>query len=209
MEKPSVVEDASSSSYLAGYQATPTGGLASASVTFTVPAVSCTAADKADGAEEWNGVYTDTLQSYALVAGYCQPSGPAYNWQFSTLAGAFNETGAAAGDVVVASLFQSATSTWAEIHDLTAGAYWFADNPVNQGDTVVDVGTFNEVQGGLRIPTFTKAKFTNATVNGDYLGFDSPTQFNTLNGGDLLLKTGALVTSGNGSSFSETFKHAS
>jgi hypothetical protein len=105
--------------------------------------------------------------------------------------------------------FQSATSTWAEIHDLTAGAYWFADNTANQGDTVVDVGTLNEVQGGLRIPTFTKAKFTNASVNGDYLGFDNPTQFNALNGGGLLLKTGGLVTSGTGSTFSETFKHAS
>jgi hypothetical protein len=28
---------------------------------------------------------------------------------------------------------------------------------------------------------------TNATVNGDYLGFESPTQYNSINGGDVLI----------------------
>ena len=83
--------------------------------------------------------------------------------------------------------FQSGTSTGAEIHDLTNGQYWFDDNSINQGDTIVDIGTLTEAPE-VPIPTFTKLKFTNATVNGDYLGFDSPTQYNTLNGGDLLIK---------------------
>ena len=52
VEKPSGIADASSSAYLAGYQATPSGGLASASVTFTVPAISCTPADKSHLANE-------------------------------------------------------------------------------------------------------------------------------------------------------------
>ena len=109
------------STYLAGYQATPTGGLASASVTFTVPKISCTTADKNKSAAEWNGVYTDSLNVYAFVAGYCPTSGaPLYDWVFATLAGPFDKSGAAAGDVVVASLFQSGSSTYAEIHDLTA-----------------------------------------------------------------------------------------
>lgn len=200
---------ANSSPYLAGYQVTPGGGLASASATFTVPAVSCTPADIANGADEWNGVYTDTLYAYAFVLAYCTSSGPAYAYEVSTLAGYFIEPGAAAGDVVVTSLFQSGGATWAEIHDLTNGMYWYASNTVNQGDTVVDIGTYNEVQYGRSVPTFTKVKFTNTTVNGDYLGFDSPTQFNALNGGSLLIQTGKLTTSGTGSSFSVTFKHAS
>jgi hypothetical protein len=208
VEKPSGVADASSSAYLAGYQATPSGGLASASVTFTVPVISCTPADKSHLANEWNGVYTDKLKTYGFVDGYCTSSGPAYDSVFSTLAGTFDKTGAAAGDVVVSSLFQSGTSTWAEIHDLTAGVHWFADNPTNQGDTVVDLGTFNEVPEGTPVPTFSKTKFTSATVNGDYLGFDGPTPVNALNGGDLLMKAGALVTSGTGSSCSVKFKHA-
>jgi hypothetical protein len=201
---------AGSSAYLGGYQATPTGGLASASVTFTVPKISCTTTDKNKTAEEWNGVYTDSLKTYALVVGGCLSSGPVYEWQFSTLAGTFNEPGAAAGDVVVASLFQSGSSTLAELHDLTANVSWDSDNPVNQGDTVVDIGTFNDVQSaGNPIPTFTTANFTNATVNGDYLGFDGPTELNALNGGDLLIKSGKLHTSATGSVFTETFKKAS
>src|SRR6202042_2318291 len=105
--------------------------------TFTVPKVSCTAQAKAKSDIEWNGVYADSLDAFAFVAGYCTASGPAYDWVFSTLAGSFDKTGAAAGDVVVASLFQTSTSTVAELHDLTANVSWFADNDVNQGDTVV------------------------------------------------------------------------
>ncbi len=210
LEKPSALADASSSSYLAGYQATPSGGLASASVTFTVPAISCSAKDIADSAIEWTGVYTDTLDTQAFVAGYCASSGPIYSYVFATLAGSYVQSGAAPGDVVVVSLFQSGTSTWAEIHDLTNGQHWFADNNVNQGDTVVDIGTDTEVACcGRPVPTFSKVKFTNATVNGDYLDFDGPTQFNTLNGGDLVIKAGALTTSATGSSFADTFTHAS
>jgi hypothetical protein len=201
---------ASSSADIAGYQATPTGGLASASVTFTVPKISCTPADTNKGAEDWNGVFTNSFSAYALVASQCLSSGPVYDWQFQTLAGTFNEPGAAAGDVVVASLFQAGNSTFAEIHDLTQNATWEANNTVNQGDTVVNIGTFNEdVSLGVPVPTFTKANFTNATVNGDYLGFESPTEINALNGGDLLIKSGKLHTTATGSVFTETFKHAS
>ena len=200
---------ASSSTNVAGYQSTPTGGLASASVTFTVPKVSCTTADKTKSAIEWNGVYTTSLSAYAFVAGICTSSGTKYDWVFATSAGPFDEPGAAAGDVVVASLFQSGSSTFAEIHDLTANAVWVANNNVNQGDTVVDIGTESFSADGNPVPTFSKIKFTNATVNGDYLGFDSPTQFNTLNGGDLVIKASALTTSATGSSFADTFKHAS
>jgi hypothetical protein len=48
-------------------------------------------------------------------------------------------------------------------------------------------------------------------VNGDYLGFTSvgAAQFNDLNGGDLLIKSGALSTTGAGTTFADTFKHAS
>ncbi len=205
--KPSGIEAASSSVYLAGYQATPTGGLASASVTFTVPTVSCTPTDIADGAFVQTGVYTDTSRTYALIEAVCTQSSPKYYYLLGTRSGGVQQP-AAAGDVVVASLFQSGTSTWAEIHDLTNGQYWLDDNSVNQGDTVVDIGTYSEDFVDFPVPTFSKIKFTNATVNGDYLAFDSPTEYNTLNGGDLLIKAGALTTSATGSSFSDTFKHA-
>jgi hypothetical protein len=205
---PKAIEAAGSSSYLAGYQVTPAGGLASASDTFTVPKITCTAKDKSQSAIQWDGVYTDTLNTFALVATECLTSGPTYQYVFQTEAGSFVEPGAAPGDTVVTSLFQSGSSTWAEIHDLTANLYWFADNPVNQGDTVVDIGTLNGTFEGRPVPTYTTATLSNATVNGDYLGFDSPTQFNALNGGDLIAKAGKLKTNGSGSSFTVTFEHA-
>jgi hypothetical protein len=207
-QHPSAIEDASSSSYLAGYQATPTGGLASASVTFTVPTISCTAKDIDNDAEVQTGVYTGG-SAYALIDASCASSGPTYTYALGTESGTFNPTGVSAGNVVVTSLFESGTSTWAEIHNLTDGEYWYDNNTVNQGDTVVDIGTDSLLFAGFPVPTFAKIKFTNATVNGDYLGFDSPSEYNTLNGGDLVLKAGSLVTSGTGSSFSVTFKHAS
>ena len=154
-------------------------------------------------------MYTDTLSAQAFVDAFCTSSVPTYHYVLATGSGGFSQPGAAPGHVVVASLFQSATSTWAEIHDLTNGQYWFDDNSVNQGDTVVDIGTFSDAYLGVPVPTFKKIQFTNATVNGDYLGFESPTEYNTLNGGDLLVKASALTTSATGSSFSDTFKHAS
>ncbi len=202
------MEGVSSSDHLAGYQATPNGGLASASVTFTVPTISCTATDEADGAEVDSGVYSN-FDVLALVAAYCTSSGAKYVYALQTRSGYFNPAGAAPGHVVVASLFQSDTSTWAEIHDLTNGDYWYDDNSANQGDTVVEIGTNTYAYEGIPVPTFKKIQFTNATLNGDYLGFDSPTQYNTLNGGDLLIKAGALTTSGTGSSFSDKFEAAS
>ncbi len=209
LAKPSGIEAASSSTYVAGYLATPNGGLASASVTFTVPTISCTAADKGEDATLEPGVFTDTLSAIAVVDAYCTSSGPAYNYLLATDSGSYFPTGAAPGHVVVASLFESATSTWAEIHDLTNGEYWYDDNSANQGDTVADIGTLSFDYLDIPVPTFKKVLFTKATVNGDYLGFDSPTEYNTVNGSDLVIKAGALTTSATGSGFSDTFKHAS
>ena len=193
---------------LAGYQATPIGGLASASVTFTLPTMSCTANDTALHAQFYAGVYADTLDAEAVANGYCSPTGPAYAFALATGGSAY-EGSAAAGDVVVASLFQSRSSTYAEIHDMTNNEYWSIDdpNPVFS-DTAIDIGTYSAQGTDLPTPTFAKVKFTNATVNGDYLGFDSPSQFNRASAGVLLIKSGKLTTTATGSAFSDTFKKA-
>ena len=200
---------AGSSPYLAGYQATPTGGLASASVTFTVPKISCTKADKKKGAEEWNGVYTDSLSTYALVAGYCLSTGPHIRLAIRDVGGHFDEPGAAAGDVVIASLFQSGSSTYAELHDLTSERVLVRRQPRQPRRHRRRHRDLQPELASRPVPTVATANFTNATVNGDYLGFDSPTEFNAWNGGDLLFKTGKLHTTATGSAFTETFKNAS
>jgi hypothetical protein len=210
LARPLAIEAAGRSNGVAGYYVTPTGGLASASVTFTVPTITCTTSDDSKAAVQYEGVYTLALDVYALVGTSCGSTGPLYQYYFRTSAGAFTEPGAAPGDVVVASVFQSASATWAELHDLTANVYWFADNSVNQGDTSIAIGALNGTYASVPIPTYTKVKFFNATVNGDYLGFDSPSQFNTVNPSDsvLIAKSGKLATTATGSSFSVTFKHA-
>ena len=84
-----------------------------------------------------------------------------------------------------------------------------ADNNVNQCDTGVDLGTCTRASSGRPVPTFTKIAFTDATVNRNRPGFDSPTQYNTMNVVDVLIRAGALTTSGAGSSYWDTFEHAS
>jgi len=46
-------------------------------------------------------------------------------------------------------------------------------------------------------------------LNGDYLGFESPLQYNTVSSIDTVAKAGALTTNASGSSFSTKFVHAS
>ncbi len=200
---------ASQSSSFGGYQAIPTDGLASASVTLTIPKLSCTPKQDANEYTFFSGVATDGDDVYAFVTSYCFGEGPQYVFQLGTPAGPLDETDATAGDVVVASLFESAGATDAEIHDVTNGASWSASDPTNLGDTIVDIGTFSDVGLGRPIPKFGKVSFSNATVNGDYLGFESPTRINTVNGGETQIKTSALHTTGAGSSFTATFERSS
>ncbi|HXW35915.1 MAG TPA: hypothetical protein VEJ87_15175 [Acidimicrobiales bacterium] len=195
---------AEESQFLAGYQIAPTGGLASASVTFTVPSFTCTTGEDNALAEQFDGVYTDQEPLYAFVTEQCYSSfGARYMYAFG--AGTccyFSETGVAAGDVVVTSIFQSGSSTYAEIHDLTNGAYWFADSAGNLGFTTADIGSqVASEQGGEPAPNFKKIKFWNATVNGDYLGFDQPTQYDAYIGSDLAAESSSLTTNVNGSTF--------
>ncbi len=210
---PSASAQGSSSPDFAGYEATPSGGLASASVTFVVPAITCTANDDTQTAWMTEGVSTDTKQTYADVVSGCHSTGP-YTWfQFGTPAHGYNETqGPAPGDTVVASLFQSGSATWAELHDLTENVYDFANDTVNVGDTVVDIGSYTYANGleTPQVPTFTKIVFSNATVNGDYLGFEDATKYNDVTSSDhLLIKTKTSSTTGAGTTFSLKFKNPS
>jgi hypothetical protein len=201
---------AGASQNVAGYDVTPSGGLASASVTFTVPAITCSASDKTEGAEMFDGVYTFTLKTYALATSYCTSKGPAADLDYATPYGEYT-LGAAAGDTVVTSMNQSATATWAEVHDLTSGAYGFSEIYSNVGDTEIELGSLTYASEGSPVPTFTKIPFSVATVNGDDLGFSSvgASRYNALNGGDLVIKTSALTTTGAGTTFSLKFERAS
>jgi hypothetical protein len=64
-------------------------------------------------------------------------------------------------------------------------------------------------QDNVPLPSFAKTTLSNATVNGDYFGFESPTQYNALDGGVILVKSSALATGATGSAFSLAFVHGS
>ena len=86
------------------------------------------------------------------------------------------------------SLFESPTGAQAEIHDMTQSVYWVSGTPGAIKDTMIDIGTYNEASIGLPLANFGKVTYTNTTVNGDYLGFDAPTKFNSFNGADTLVR---------------------
>ena len=199
-------------SYLAGYDVMPTGGLASASVTFTVPSTTCSAADKADLAEVFEGVITATNVPHQLTAGVmaaCAPSGMSVGADVTTPAGNASQSGAVSpGDTVVASLFQTAFDSWAELHDLSNGNAWSAATQPLWMPTTVDIGSQSRAEA---LPTFTKVAYANATVNGDDLGFSSVggvTQCDMVIGGVTLVKPGALATTASGTTFTVKFKNA-
>jgi hypothetical protein len=197
----------SAGTYLAGYQVTPSGGVASASATFTIPKFTCTKKDDTDGAEFDLGVYTDDFHAWSWINAACGSSGVSYYYFLGSPSGQLIQP-AKAGDTVVTSLSQSATTTYTKIHDLTNGQYWFDEGANTADETIVDVGSLNYFPS-LPLPTFSKATLSNATVNGDYLGLESPTGYNALDGGVTLVKTGPLSTNAAGSSFAVTFEHGS
>ena len=140
----------SSSAYLGGYQATPSGGLASASTTFTMPKLTCTATQDNEGDAILFGVYTDNFDVYAFATGAVLHGGHVVHVRLLHARWRIHEPSAVApGDVVVASLFESGSDAQGEIHDLTRGSHWLSATPGNLGDTVVDIGTYNDVPSGL------------------------------------------------------------
>jgi hypothetical protein len=188
-------------SSVAGYIDTPSGGLASASVTFKIPAVNCTVTPDATVSE---GVITTSLSTLALAQESCASGTPDYSFTVATPAGsAAGLAGASPGDTVVASMFQSGTSTYADIRDLTSNTHWQEIDATNVGDTGVGIGTY--LTGP--VASFATTTMKNAQVNGQYLGFQSPVQFKSVSTHPLVTSS-ALTTNASGTKFTLTFKHS-
>ena len=209
LEKPSGIEGASSSAYLAGYQATPNGRLGERQRHLHRARLLVHATDKDDGAKEWTGVYTDTLESVRLRRRRLHVERPGVQLRLLDAGGQLQPARSSGGRrrrrlaVPVGHLDLGRDPR----PDQRRVLVWRTTTSTRATPSSTSVPSTS--LRGIPVPTFTKVKFTNATVNGDYLGFDSPTEVNTLNGGDLLMKAGPLMTSGTGSSFSVKFKHAS
>ena len=139
-------------------------------MTFKIPVVNCTDTPNATVSE---GVITSTLRTWALAQESCSSGTPASSFTVGTPAGSSSGlAGASPGDKIVASMFQSGTSTSADIRDLTSGSHWFETDPTNEGDTGIGIGTY--LTGP--VASFATIKMSNAQVNGQYLGFESPSR---------------------------------
>lgn len=197
-----------SSNWLAGYQVSPSSGLASVSVTFKMPTADCSTDVSGNVYSVSFGVYTDDLADYAMAVAICLNTGPAeYGFQVKTPAGTFNEPGLNAGDTVLAYIAQTPASTIAVVRDLTTGAHWRSAYGADQAKKTIDIGAYEALRNGYEIPPFTTTKFTNAQVNGDYLKFEAPTRYNAYDPGNghEVIASGSLTTGASGSSFSVTF----
>ena len=185
----------------AGYVDTPSGGLASASVTFKIPVVNCAVTPNATVSE---GVITSSLGTWALAQESCSSGTPVSSFTVGTPAGSASDlAGASPGDHIVASMFQSGTSTDADIRDLTSGSHWFETDPTNVGDTAIGIGTYLTGQ----VASFAPITMSNAQVNGEYLGFESPSRYKDVST-HTLVASSALTTTARGTSFALTFKHS-
>ena len=100
-------------------------------------------------------------------------------------------------------MFQSGTSTDADIRDLTSGSHWFETDPTNVGDTAIGIGTYLTGQ----VASFAPITMSNAQVNGEYLGFESPSRYKDVST-HTLVASSALTTTARGTSFALTFKHS-
>lgn len=192
-------DSASASAFLGGYAVTPPNGFASASATFVVPKINCVGQSFTQQALGVSNGFPASVRS--AISLECNPS-PTYEFDAAVNGEIVIEEGVEPGDTVVTSLFQTGATEEAEIHDLTNGEYWFASNsPV--GDTSIDIGS----TATIPVESFAKVTFSNVQVNGDFLSFESPTRFNQLNGGNILVKTSAIASPGD--AFSVKFKRSS
>ncbi len=207
-EQATVAQGVATSGNFAGYRASPYGGLTSAGVAFTIPAVACTTQDLSNGALLANGLNAENSRSgqdvYATAQALCaNGSVPSYTFALGTPAGTFTEPGANPGDSVVISVFQTATFTWVEIADQTSGAYWMATDASNLGLDSVGLGSQSKAGEDERVPAFAKMRMHDATVNDESVGSVGATQVdNVWPDSQVVIKAGKLKTKASVSRFS-------
>lgn len=194
--------------FLAGWYTFTTGGLASASTTFRVPAISCPSSDLQDLGFGVFGIQTGapdlSAQSQANAQVDCTSGSATYYISAFTFGGGNDFVAASPGDLVVASLYENGTTTVATVHDLTSHVT-VTSSGTSSFDSQVNTGAYNYFYPGT-IPTFGKVKFTKSQVNGDYLKYSGPTQLNMKGASSVQIGAGALVAAGDG--FTASFRHA-
>lgn len=190
----------------AGYTLTPSHGVASASATFKVATITCATGG---GPGQSFGVWGfDTQAAYvaeAAVQTSCTGTTPTYNFYILANSANFTESGVSPGDTVAASFYQTPGWTQATVHDLTSGITWVA----NWATTSLPASTVwigaDSIPGNGYVAPFGSVKFTKTQVNGDYLGYQSPSGWNWTNNKTVLVSAHPII---GGDTFTLTFHHS-
>lgn len=203
-----------STSYGAGYFSYPgSGDVASASVTFTMPAFSCAHTTDSEWLSPGIWVFDNSgaLSQFSGVQFNCN-DGALFQGDVMCVddyAVCDDSLTVQPGDRVVSTLYESSAQTVAAFHDLTSGGtIRISSAPVTDDYTVFigDLGPSIASSGAVtRVPTFLQVAFSKAQVNGYYLGDWGPTRYNLKTSLALQERGGAL--SGDGDAFKTTFVH--
>jgi hypothetical protein len=194
--------------FFAGYQLSPPHGVASVSTTFTVPTITCTKSGAGQSYGVWGFDTQTAWVGAAAVQTYCNGLTPTYNFYILANSANFTEPGAAPGDTVVASFYETPGWTQATVHDLTRNYTWVADWAPDSSylpASNIWIGT-QSIPGNGYVAKFGVVKFTKTQVNGDSLGFQSPTAFDWANIAANRIKVSTSAITG-GDSFTLAFKH--
>jgi hypothetical protein len=179
------------SSYGAFYNvSSSSNSWASVSATFKVPSITCSGALRGEAF----GVEADEngqIAAWAKANAVCSGTKATYKLDVLANATEFVEGGVSAGDVVVASAYQTSGYIASTVHDLTSGYTWIAD-----GSPIQSVYATSVYIGGTNTKytwaPFTTTSFTKVQINGDYLGYQSPSQYNYGFSGSLIARTSAI-----------------
>jgi hypothetical protein len=164
---------------------------ASVSATFKVPTINCSSGASRGQAFGVEADENGQIAAWAKADVECNGTTPTYSLDVLANAVQFVKGGVSAGDVVVASAYQTSGVIQSTVHDLTSGVTWIADGSPVQSvyATAVYIGGTNTKYTWA---PFTTTSFTKVQVNGDYLGYQSPTQFNYGFPGSLVARTSAI-----------------
>jgi hypothetical protein len=199
----------------AGYFAYPTtGDVGSVSVTFTVPSIKC----KSSSDQEWllPGIWvydtSNNLTQQVDLNLLCE-NGTIHMFDVICIAGGgcAKPSTINPGDLIVATLSETATGTFGQIRDITTGhsdSESGAAAPTDDETVFVGVEGPALFEGGAvtKVPTFAKAAFTKVQLNGYYFSDWHPLRYNLASTGSTVqINTTALQD--NGDQFVDTFVH--
>jgi hypothetical protein len=184
---------------------TSTSDLATASTVFTIPTITCAAGSGEGESFGLTGSGISSNSYLAVAETYCTGTTPTYKFYVQSAGAMFTEPGANPGDLVVASFLQTTAYQQATIHDLTDNTTWVADSSNGPVIGYASEGVSLFPLGLTSVAPFTKTKFSSNEVNGDYIGFQSPTVTKWYRSGTELASTSTLSSE---NAFTVTFHHS-